>query len=180
MKQLTALSISIAILAGVATFFYLSVGGILIWAAFLSWACFYHSGADNAALRNTIVGNTFGCFMAWVAAVALLAIPLGASIGLPAWAAIVVTATVFIVCIAANVKAFAVIPASFYGYAATFAFLLQTPGKLTLPNLFSVSLSNGPIVVALSLAIGALFGIASAKVGAMLMAKAPPRAQTAV
>lgn len=174
MKQLTALSISIAAFAVIATFLYLSLGTIVIWAAFLSWACFYHSGGDTAAFRNTLVGNTYGCFLAWLAAVVILAVPLAGSIGLPAWAAIVVGATVFIACISANLKPFAVIPATFYGYAGTFAFLLQTPGKLALANLLSPSFANGPIVVALSLALGACFGLASAKVGALLMARPSP------
>lgn len=179
MKQLTALSLSIAVFAAIATLLYLSLGGIVIWAAFLSWACFYHSGGDSAAFRNTLVGNTYGCFLAWIAAIVILAIPLAGTIGLPAWAAIVVGLTVFIACISAYAKPFAVIPATFYGYAGTFAFLLQTPGKLSLANLLSVSLNNGPIVVAISLAIGACFGLASAKVGGMLMAKPPATAQPA-
>ena len=48
--------------------------------------------------------------------------------------------------------------------------LLQTPGKLALANLLSPSLANGPIVVAISLAIGTCFALASAKVGALLTA----------
>lgn len=170
MKQLTALSISIAAFAAIATFLYLSLGGIVIWAAFLSWACFYHSGGDMSAFRNTLVGTTFGCFLAWIAAVVLLALPFAATIGLPAWAAIVVGTTVFLACISANFKPFAIIPATFYGYAGTFAFLLQTPGKLALVNLLSPTLANGPIVVAISLAIGTCFALASAKVGALLTA----------
>ena len=171
MKQLTAISLSVALLALIATWLYLSVGTILIWAAFLAWASFYHSGSDNDALRNTVVCTIFGCFMAWIAAVAILAIPLAAKLGLPFWAAIVVGITVFIVCYAANVKALALIPATFYGYAGTFAFLLQTPGKLSLANLTSLSLNNAPIVVGISLVIGAGFAYASAKLAEALTAK---------
>ena len=171
MKQLTALSLSIAVLAFLATWLFLSVGTILIWAAFLAWACFYANGGDVAALRKTVVCNIFGCVMGWVAAVAILAIPLTASIGLPLWAAIVVGVTVFVVCFAANVGELSSIPASFYGYAGTFAFLLQTPGKLTLANLTSFGLGNAPIVVGLSLVIGAAFGYASAQTAAALTAK---------
>lgn len=177
-KQLTALSISIAAFAAVATFVYLSVGTLLLWATFIAWGCFYHCGGDNDALRKTIVGTAFGCFLAWIAAVAILGIPLAATIGLPAWAAIVVGITVFVACMSANLKPFAVIPATVYGYASTFAFLLQTPGKLALANLLSLSLANGPILVAISLALGAFFGLASAKLGAAMMAK-PTTARTA-
>jgi hypothetical protein len=167
MSQLVALSVSIGVLGGIATFLFLN-SGLLIWAAFVAWACFFHSGGDTNGLRNTIVGNVFGAFCAWLAAVILLSVPLGGTLGLPLWAAIVVGVTVLGMCLAAHIKAFSVIPASVYGYAATFAFLLQTAGMLNKDKLLSASLQNGLVVVALSMVIGALFGFASGKVGALL------------
>ena len=167
MSQLVALSVSIGVLGGIATFLFLN-SGLLIWAAFVAWACFFHSGGDTNGLRNTIVGNVFGAFCAWVAAVILLSVPLGDTLGLPLWAAIVVGVTVLGMCLAAHIKAFSVIPASVYGYASTFAFLLQTAGMLNKDKLMSASLQNGLVVVALSMVIGALFGFASGKVGALL------------
>jgi hypothetical protein len=167
MSQLVALSVSIGVLGGIATFLFLN-SGLLIWAAFVAWACFFHSGGDTNGLRNTIVGNVFGAFCAWLAAVILLSVSLGGTLGLPLWAAIVVGVTVLGMCLAAHIKAFSVIPASVYGYAATFAFLLQTAGMLNKDKLLSASLQNGLVVVALSMVIGALFGFASGKVGALL------------
>lgn len=167
MSQLVSLSVSIGVLGGIATFLFLNAG-LLIWAAFVAWACFFHSGGDTNGLRNTIVGNVFGAFCAWVAAVILLSVPLGDTLGLPLWAAIVVGVTVLGMCLAAHIKALSVIPASVYGYASTFAFLLQTAGMLNKDKLMSASLQNGLVVVALSMVIGALFGFASGKVGALL------------
>lgn len=167
MSQLVALSVSIGVLGGIATILFLN-SGLLIWAAFVAWACFFHSGGDTNGLRNTIVGNVFGAFCAWLAAVILLSVPLGDTLGLPLWAAIVVGVTVLGMCLAAHIKAFSVIPASVYGYASTFAFLLQTAGMLNKDKLMSASLQNGLVVVALSMVIGALFGFASGKVGALL------------
>lgn len=167
MSQLVALSVSIGVLGGIATFLFLNLG-LLIWAAFVAWACFFHSGGDTNGLRNTIVGNVFGAFCAWLAAVILLSVPLGDTLGLPLWAALVVGVTVLGMCLAAHIKAFSVIPASVYGYASTFAFLLQTAGMLNKDKLMSASLQNGLVVVALSMVIGALFGFASGKVGALL------------
>lgn len=40
MSELTSLAISVALLGGVCTWFTLSVGVLLIWAAFAAWACF--------------------------------------------------------------------------------------------------------------------------------------------
>ena len=170
MSQLVALSVSIGLLGGIATFLYLKLG-LLIWAGFIAWACFFHSGGDTNALKNTIVGNAFGAIMAWVAALIILSFPVADSIGLPAWAAIVVGLTVLVLCLAAHIKAFSSIPASVYGYAAVFAYLLQTADSLTKDKLMSGSMANALIIVVVSMALGAIFGLISGKVGAALTAK---------
>ncbi len=163
MSKMVALSLSIGVLGGIAAWAFLSVGGILIWAAFIGWACFFHLGGDNKALQNTIVGNIFGSVCAWIAAVIILAIPLADKLTVPLWAGIVVGVTVWAICYAATIKAFSSIPANVYGYAATFAFLLQTPDTLSLSNLLSLSFGNAVIAVSVSMAIGAVLGLASAK-----------------
>ena len=168
MSQMGALSLSIGVLGGIAAWVFLSLGGILIWAAFIGWACFFHMGGDNNALRNTIVGNIFGSVCAWIAAVIILSVPLADKLTLPLWAGIVVGVTVWVICYAATIKAFSSIPANVYGYAATFAFLLQTPDTLSLSNLMSPSLDNAVIAVSVSMAIGAVLGLASAKGAAAL------------
>jgi hypothetical protein len=168
MSQLVALSIAIAVLAAIATWAFLAVGSVLIWAAFLAWACFFHTGGDQNALKKTIVGNIFGVICGWVAAVVILGVPLANSLTLPVWAGIVVGFTVVVLCLAAHAGLLNVIPASVYGYAATFAFLLQTPEKLTLPKLTSASMENALIVVPVSMVIGALFALASGRLGAAL------------
>ena len=137
MSQLVALSISIGLLGGIATFIYLKLG-LAIWAGFIAWACFFHCGGDSNALKQTIVGNIFGAICAWVAALIILTVPLGDSLGLPLWAGIVVGITVFIMCIAAHIKALAVIPASVYGYAATFAYLLLTAQAMVIAEMTAV------------------------------------------
>ena len=171
MSQLVALSVSIGLLGGIATILYLNLG-LLIWAGFIAWACFFHSGGDGNALRNTIVGNAFGAFCAWVAALIILHFPLADSLTLPVWAGIVVGLTVMAMCLAAHIKAFSVIPASVYGYAATFAYLLQTADTMTKDKLMSASMANALLVVIISMAIGALFGLASGKLGGALAGKA--------
>ena len=100
--------------------------------------------------------------MAWIAAIIILAIPLAESLTLPVWAGIVVAVTVAIYTRMAD------IPATTYGYACTFAFLLQTPDKLSLGNLTSASFNNALVVVIVSMVIGALFGLATGKFTAAL------------
>lgn len=172
MSQLSALSLSIGILGGIATWGFLAAGGVLIWAAFVAWGCFFHTGGDINALKNTIVCNIFGVVVATVAALVILTVPGANALGLPLWAGIVVGITAGLLCLAANVKALSVIPASVYGYASTFAFLLQTPDKLNVAALTSVSMNNALIVVSLSMAIGAVFGFLSGKLGAAMTKKA--------
>ncbi len=168
MSKMGALSLSIGVLGGLAAWAFLSLGGILIWGAFIGWACFFQMGGDNNALRNTIVGTIFGAIAGWIAAVIILAIPLADKLTLPLWAGIVVGVTVWAICYAATIKAFSSIPANVYGYAAAFAYLLQTPDALSLSSLMSLSLNNAVITVSLSMAIGAVLGLASAKGAAAL------------
>jgi hypothetical protein len=171
MSQLVALSVSIGLLGGIATILYLKMG-LLIWAGFIAWACFFHSGADGAALKNTIVCNAFGALCAWVAALIILSFPMADTLTLPVWAGIVVGLTVMAMCLAAHVKALSVIPASVYGYASVFAFLLQTPETMAKDRLMSAGLGNALILVILSMAIGALFGLASGKMAGAIGPKA--------
>jgi hypothetical protein len=173
MNNLTALSLSIAGLAGLATFLAAGpLSGIFfIWAATIAWAAYFFLGANQEALKNTIVCGIFGVFMAWLAAIQITYIPPSAVIGLPFWIAVTVIFSVFAMCIAANIPALAAIPASVLGYSSTFAYLLQTPGKLTRDILLSVSLDNPLIVISISIVVGTYFGQLSGQLSAKLQEK---------
>lgn len=170
MKTLTALSLSIAVLGGIATFLALgpASGVFLIWAVFIAWGGFFALGGTSEALKNVILCGIFGVFLAWLAAVIIINVPMAATLGLPLWASIVVAGTVFILCLAANLPMFSAIPASVFGYAPTFAYLLQTPDKLTNGVLLGADLTNPLILISISIAVGAGFGMASGKLGATL------------
>jgi hypothetical protein len=170
MDKLTALSLSIGGLAGVATF--LAVGpasGIFfIWAATIAWAAYFFLGATKEALINTIVCGIFGVFMAWLTAILLTNIPATAPLGFPLMAAITVAVAVVVMCLAANIPQLAAIPASVLGYSSTFAYLLQTPGKLSKEVLLGVSLDNPLLVISISIVVGTFFGQWSAQLSAKL------------
>jgi uncharacterized protein DUF1097 len=171
MSQLVALSLSIGLLGGVATILYLKIG-LAVWAAFIAWACFFHCGGDTNAFKQTIVGNLFGIVCAWVAALIILTVPMADSLGLPVWAGIVVGVTVCVMCLAAHIKAFSVIPASVYGYAATFAFLLLSAQAMAIAELTAVDYHrNALLELALSMIGGAIFGLLSAKLAGALTKK---------
>ncbi len=169
MNSLTALSLSIGVLAGLATF--LAVGPLsgvfLIWVATISWAAYFALGGDDAAAKNTVVCSIFGVFMATYAAVEITNIAPDATLGFPAMAGIIVCVTVIVACLAANIPALATIPATVLGYSATFGYLLQTPDVLSHEVLLSFDWSNPCLLISFSLALGVGFGIASGKLAAM-------------
>lgn len=170
MKSLNALAISISVLGAVATFLALGPlsGVYLIWAAFVAWGAFYALGADLAALKKLVVCGVFGALVAWLVAVAILTVPLAGPLGLPLWAALAVGVGVVVVVLAANVTALSTIPATVFGFASSFAYLLQTPDVLNVNILLSASLKNSLIVIPLSLIAGAAFGLLSARWGAAM------------
>lgn len=42
-------------------------GYVLVWAGFIAWGCYFHSGGDSKALTKTICGNIYGVVIAWIA-----------------------------------------------------------------------------------------------------------------
>lgn len=176
MKEVNATALSVGILGAICTWLFLTVGTILIWSAFVAWACFFAIGGNTDALKNTITSNIFGCFMGWLGAAMIIGIPMGEVLTPEIWAGTVVFITVVVYIISSQIPIFASVPATTFGYACTFAFLLQTPGKLDTAALFSVSFNNSLIVVPVSMILGALFGFASAKFAGVLAQSEPQSA----
>ena len=176
MKQLTALSLSIAILGAIWAFLALSPlsGFVLVWVGFIAWGCFFHSGADSDALTKTIAGTAYGALLGWIALLIIVNVPMPA-LG-AAWSAIVVGVTVFFLVIVASIKQLSAVPANVYGYAAIVGYSLHQPSSAPstgpLHNLTAASFANPLILVVVSLAVGALFGFASNKLSGTLAKKA--------
>lgn len=170
MSKLLALAISIAVLGGIWAYLALGPFGVgdgdaelLVWVGFIAWGCYFHGGADNASLQKTIVGMSYGAFIAGVA-LALV----GANIlGLPGAVgpAVYIAVTVFLLVIVASINLLSVVPANVYGYAASAAYALQTAnaGSVTAANL-----TNPVLLIILSTVIGALFGMASGKLASAI------------
>jgi Protein of unknown function (DUF1097) len=176
MRLMLSSSFSNALLGGLATFAFLSLGSSLVWAAVIAWGCFFHTGGDSRALAITITGNILGILTAWIVGVALTHNP---GIPNPIWAGLLVFVLVMIMVfighqLAVHMKLTTlVVPASFYGAAATFALMVQTPGRLIQEVLMSASLENPLIVMPISMIIGALLGFATAKMTTALASAAP-------
>jgi len=174
MDIISALAVSIGLLAGVATWLFLGpMGGLglSLWAAFVAWATFYHCGGKEAGLQKAIVNNAFGAFIGWLALLAISQISLGATLGVPLWAAICVTISVFVLVMAAKIPSFSDIPATVFGYASIAALALagNKLGAVT-----SASLENPFINIVISMVIGALFGYVSEKLAGAIVQKAAP------
>lgn len=165
MSKLLALALSIAVLGGVWAFLALGplAGSVLVWAGFIAWGCYFHTGADNAALQKTIAGMVYGAVIAGVALALVGANPL--HLAGAAGPAVYIAVTVFFLVIVAGQSLLSVVPANVYGYAATAGYALQTAnaGSVTAANL-----TNPVLLVSLSVVLGALFGMASGKLAGVL------------
>jgi len=176
MTKLVALSLSIAVLGAIWAFLALGPlnGFVLVWAGFIGWGCFFHSGADNNALVKTIIGTAYGALVAWIALLIIVNVPMS-NLG-AVWPAIVVGATVFFLVIVASIDLLSVVPANVYGYAALVAYSLHQPSAAPatgpLQNLLSPSFANPLVLLIVSMVIGTLFGYASDQ-----LAKALPKGQ---
>lgn len=171
MSKVTALSLSIAVLGGVWAFLALGplAGFVLVWAGFIAWGCYFHTGGDNAALQKTIAGMIYGAVLAGIALLLVVNNPvaLPAVIAAPVYVAV----TVFFLVIVANVNLLSAVPANVYGYAATVAYALQTPtveGAGPLASLMTPDFANPVILLSVSYVLGAVFGMISGKVAGML------------
>lgn len=157
MPSLIALAVSIGVLATAATWLFLGpLAAILmqVWQAFIAWACFFHCGGDVEGLKKTVICMSFGAVVGAVSV--LLAGQLGALGALAAPVAVGIGATVIV--LAAHIGFLATIPASVYGFAAVAGLIL----------LKGVAPLDALVPTVLSIAVGAVFGLASAKIAAML------------
>jgi hypothetical protein len=175
MSQLSALSLSIAVLGAVWAYLALGplAGYVLVWAGFIAWGCYFHTGANSNALTKTIAGTVYGAIIGWIALLIIVNVSMP-SLGV-IWPALVVGFTVFFLVIVASINLLSVVPANVYGFAAIVAYSLHQPSAAPatgpLQNLTSGSFANPLILLIASLVIGTLFGYASNQLTAMLAKK---------
>ena len=166
MPKLAALAVSVGVLAVVATWIFglgpLVTMKLQVWQAFIAWGCHFHSGGKITGTRNTVICMSFGAVVGMAAV--LLAGKLGAlgAFGVPV--AVGLGATVIV--LASKLPLLATIPASVYGFAAIAGLILVgkvAPAQAILPT-------------AISIIIGAIFGIASEYLAGALSKKDAPAA----
>lgn len=155
MSQLLALSVSIAVLGGIWAFIALGPlsGYVLVWAGFITIACFFANGADTKGLTRTIVGVIYGAIVGWITLLIIAKVPVP-SLG-TVWPAIVVGVLVFFLVIVASIDVLSSVPANVYGFAMVVAYTLSA-GKMD--DLTAASNANPLFLVILSAICGVIVG----------------------
>ena len=169
LSPLTATALAAAIIAAAAVLAFAHLPHLLVWAAFIGWASFDHSGADlHAAIRSS-AALVFGVVSAWTVAltVAAGALPLAT----PLATAISAGVASFLIVVASRLPLLAIVPATFYGFAATFAYLSLAPGAFTVDAMTRLDWHNAIVVVPISLLIGTTLGIAHARLATLLQSE---------
>ena len=156
MKPRIAAALSAAIVAGVTVFGFTFLPGLWVWASFIGWASYDQSGENPTALLTSSVCMVFGVVMAWLVALVvagnLLPLPEAAASALAAGLAS------FVIVLVSGTKVLSNVPATFYGFASAFAFLLLTNGHFSVPAMTAPDLGNVLICVPVSLLIGSALG----------------------
>jgi hypothetical protein len=160
MNMINALAISIGALAAVAT--YLCLGttfGLQVWALFIGWGSFYHTGGGTDGLTKSAINHAWGVV---VAAITLVVV--GTVGGSVIVTSIIVGISVVGLVLGAHLSALSTIPAGVYGYASTAGFALLS--GVAIGDV--AAMGKAAVIVLISLVVGNVFGIVSEKIaGAM-------------
>ena len=156
MNIITALAIVIGALAAVATWLCLGTSlGLQVWALFIGWGSFFHSGGKEAGFKNSVINHLWGVVVATVALWILGTVGGGVIV-----ASAIVGVSVVVLVLAAHSPMLSTIPAGVYGYASTAALCLLTAVPLTDP----LAMAKAAAITAASLIVGNAFGYVSEKI----------------
>ncbi|MGY0194233.1 DUF1097 domain-containing protein [Leptothrix sp. BB-4] len=144
MTLLIALTISIGLLAVVATWLFLgplAAMNVQIWQAFIAWASFFHNGGKSDGAVKTAVCMSFGAVVGMASVI--LAGHLGGLGALAAPVAVGIGAAVIV--LAAHVPLLSTIPSSVYGFASVAGLILlkgTAPMDAIVPTIVSIVLGT--------------------------------------
>lgn len=167
-------AVAAALLAAATVWVFSLLPGLWVWGAFIGWASYDQSGANRRGFMTSCVCMVFGVVMAWLVALSVA----GDILPLPSAAASALAAGIasFIIVYVSVYAPFANVPATFYGFASAFAFLLLKPGTFAVAALSSMDLGNVLICVATSLLIGSILGVIQQQL-AMRLTEPPRRSE---
>lgn len=146
MTMLIALTVSIGLLAVIATWLFigpLAAMNLQIWQAFVAWGCFYHCGGKTDGLKKTAICMSFGALVGMLSV--LLAGQLGMLGGLAVPVAVGIGVAVMV--LAAHLPLLSTIPASVYGFASVAGLILlgkdMSPMNAIVPTIVSIVIGAG-------------------------------------
>jgi len=168
LSSLTAAAVAAALIAAASVLAFSATPTLLVWAAFIGWASYDHSGATLRVALRSSAGLVFGVVMAWAVAIVVAAglLPLSA----PLATAVTAGVASFLIVLASAEPILSVVPATFYGFASMFAYLSLVPGAFAISAMTGLSWKNAIVVVPLSLLIGTGLGIAQGWLAKVLAA----------
>jgi len=82
LSSLTAAALAAALVAAASVLAFSAMPALFVWAAFIGWASYDHSGATLQAALRSSAALVFGVVMAWAVAIVVAAgiLPLSASL----------------------------------------------------------------------------------------------------
>ena len=161
MSQLIALTISIAVLAGLDTYLTATILPIPIWVTFIAWASFFACGGGTAGFVKSVLSNWTGLVIASLSLLVIALVPSS-----PLLAAVSVGVGSGAMILASAYPALGYPPAIVFGFASTVGTMVATQHPIT-----ETSVHNPALVAAVSLVVGAAFGFVSERFAALLTAR---------
>lgn len=157
LSSLTSAALAAALIAAASVLAFSALPDLFVWAAFIGWASYDHSGATPQAALRSSAALIFGVVMAWAVAmvVAAGAMPLSA----PLATAITAGLASFLIILASAGRILSIVPATFYGFASMFAYLSLAPRAFTIIAMTSFTWGNAIVGVPISLVIGTGLGL---------------------
>ena len=157
LSSLTAAAVAAALVAAASVLVFSIMPALFVWAAFIGWASYDHSGATPQASLRSSAALVFGVVMAWAVAIIVAAgiLPLNT----PLATAVTAGVASFLIVRASAERLLSVVPATFYGFASTFAYLSLAPGAFTLQAMTGLSWKNAILAMPISLLIGTGLGV---------------------
>jgi Protein of unknown function (DUF1097) len=169
LPSLSASALAAALVAAASVLAFSQVPALFVWAAFLGWASYDHSGATTQAAFRSSAALAFGVAMAWLVAILVAAnvLPLNTT----AATAIAAGVASFLIVLASRTPLLSIVPATFYGFASTFAYLSLSPAAFSLSDLTSFAWGNAMLCVLASLLIGTGLGVLHGFLATVLAAR---------
>ena len=159
MKQMTAMSIGIGLLGGLATYLTATFLPLQVWVIFIAWASFFVAGGGVAGLRQSVASNLVGVLIASLSLIAATALG-GSAIAAAVCVGVGSAAMVQV----GRSGLLSLTPTVVFGFAST----VGTSAAIGLP-ITHAGISNPAIVAAASVIAGGIFGIAHEKLANALV-----------